>query len=95
MSSWEDMGKPSEIVHDFQICTDRGAFGGLFGSRKRCRFRPRYDESGPALELLNELASTLFESNLTPELAAQLQSTQTYVGDICVSCGKFVERRAK
>lgn len=64
-----------------------------------CNFEPRYDVSPPspeaiaALDLLKLSINASFHDSF--EDIIEKMQTRTYVGDICVSCGKFVVRPEK
>ncbi len=65
------------------ICENKTLFG-----RPACRFEARYDEvREPAIDLLKDIA----EIKITGSFPARHQ--KTYVRDVCVTCGKTIERK--
>jgi len=64
--------------------SDCPRFGKLFGG---CRFEPRYDVGSPALNGdFNGAAGAVV-------MALEASKPSTYVRDVCVTCGKTVERK--
>lgn len=72
--------------------SDCPRFGKWIGG---CRFRARYDNGAamPSPEQLSAATDGAFTCDI-PEIVGLLKSQQaTYVRDICVRCGKTVERK--
>lgn len=72
--------------------TDCPRFGKLFGG---CKFESRYDASahGPEADAIAAaLERIVFGSDQTEALAQLRSDDKTYIRDICIRCGKTVER---
>lgn len=54
-----------------------------------CRFVARYDTSGPTSELRNALS---LQWGMSERDKDRLVETETYVHDICTTCGRVVDR---
>lgn len=70
------------------MSNDCPRFGKLFGG---CRFEPRYDE--PTIASL--FSSSTFASLKIDGKAASIEDitpTKKYIRDVCIRCGKTIER---
>lgn len=71
----------------------KGIFGFLFGHK----FRPRYHEEQQASStpLPDDLMMELGADDASMLIEAMRSYKQTYVGDVCVRCGKVVNNDQK
>lgn len=56
---------------------------------KGCKFEPRYDTYSPTDALISQVNKQWALSEKDKEL---LSETQIYIQDICIRCGKVIER---
>lgn len=68
--------------------TDCPRFGKLFGG---CKFEPRYDEPSLASLFGNGLYTSM-TLNGKIALIEDISPKKTYVRDVCVRCGKAIDR---
>jgi hypothetical protein len=66
-------------------------FGKFF---RGCLFVGRYDSIAPSAEVIAAMQSIVDSGQLENEIAEALEtlSSSTYVRDVCIRCGKTVER---
>jgi len=66
-------------------------FGKFF---RGCLFAGRYDSIAPSADVIAAMRSIVDSGQLENEIAGALEalSSSTYVRDICIRCGKTVER---
>ena len=59
-----------------------------------CKFERRYDTKPPSPEIIAALQPLMDSpfSNMDADFALSELKTETYVRDICIRCGKVVER---
>lgn len=66
--------------------TDCPRLGRLFGG---CKFEPRYDTLGAT----SNDAMVAFWASTSGPVPAPRPSRKTYIADVCVRCGKMLNRR--
>lgn len=70
--------------------SDCPRFGKWFGA---CKFAPRYDQ--PVHDLMGGFRTITFYEAMTPQQITALKDGDSkiiYVRDVCVRCGKVIER---
>jgi hypothetical protein len=71
------------IQHENEMCPRVGALW------RSCRFTPRYDTTEPSAALEAQLGRSWAISEQDKE---RLMVQQTYVQDVCLTCGRVIER---
>jgi hypothetical protein len=84
---WPDLVRRDAAAMTGQTCPRAGK---LFGG---CKFEARYDEPEPSTDVFARCFGTVFiETMDADQIKAMRSSMRRYVRDICVRCGRTIER---